>query len=199
MTSIIKKNAIGKLQLCCARLYKKPAFLSRLVNRTWHGDDRSKLVTLGPFCYLVFDYTDIRHNEYLSIRNQLPRVVKRTDNQSEITVYCSETLSPEDIQIYRKAVGNEDFHKWLSFVSTSRLRGVAEDFGSNVMHIITIKRSSSNDQYIDLPAISYCADEEEILLRPGVRLKIDNTYDDPNTGRCVFHIHIEPSFISNLI
>ncbi|CAF1093196.1 unnamed protein product [Rotaria sordida] len=170
------------------------------VNRTLRDDDRSKLTTLGPFCYLMFNYIGIRHNEYMSIRNQLKRFVKKTDNNtSEITVYRGETLSLDDIEIYKNAVGKGDFYKWLSFVSTSRSRDAAEEFGSNVLHIITIKRSSSNDQYVDLEPISYYNDEEEILLRPGVRFKIDDTYDDPITGRCIFHIQIEPSFISNLM
>ncbi|CAF3121944.1 unnamed protein product [Rotaria sp. Silwood2] len=195
----IKKKTIGKLQRCCARLYTKPCFLFRSVNRTLRDDDRSKLDTLGPFCYLVFNYINIRHNEYLSIRNQLKRFIKRTDNTSEITVYRGETLSHDDIEMYRKAAGKGDFYKWLSFVSTSRSRDVAEKFGANVLHIITIRRFSSNDQYTDLQSIAYCKDEEEILLRPGVRFKVDDAYDDPNSERCIFHIQIEPSFISNLM
>ena len=195
----IKKKAIVKFQRCCARIYTKPCFLFRLVNRTLRDDDRSKLLTLGPFCCLVFNYIGIRHNEYLSIRDQFKRFVKRTDNTSEITVYRGETLALDDIETYRKAVGKGDFYKWLSFVSTSQSRNAAEEFGSNVLHIITIKRSSSNDQYVNLQPISYCNDEEEILLRPGVRFKINNTYEDQNNGRCVFHIQIEPSFISNLM
>lgn len=196
----IKKKTISNLQKCCARLYTKPCFLFRLVNKTLRDNDRSKLFTLGPFCYLVFNYIGIRHNEYSSIRNQLKRLVKNEDdNNSEITVYRGETLSMNDIEIYRNAVGNGDFYKWVSFVSTSRSRDVAEKFGVNVLHIITIKRSSSNDQYVDLQPITYCKDEEEILLRPGVRFKIDNAYEDPNTRRYTFHIRIEPSFVSNLL
>lgn len=195
----VKNKTMEKLQRCCARLYTKPCFLFKLVNKTLRDADYSKLITLGPFCYLLFNYIGIRNNEYLSIHNRLKRFVKHENDISEITVYRGETLLPEDIETYRQAVGKGDVYKWLSFISTSRSRDVAEEFGSNVLHIITIKRSSSNDQYVDLQPITYCGSEEEILLRPGVRFQIDSSYDDAGSGRCVFHIRIEPSFVSNLM
>jgi hypothetical protein len=67
----IKKKNIEKLQKCCARLYTKPCFLFKIVNKTLRDNDQSKLQTLGPFCYLLYNYIGTQRNEYLSIRNQL--------------------------------------------------------------------------------------------------------------------------------
>src|SRR5205809_333813 len=101
-------------------------------------------------------------------------------------VYRGEKLSLDQIEIYRQAVGKGYYYKWSSFVSTSKLREVAEMFGSNVLYTIQIQRISYNDQYVDISSIAYNKDEEEILLRPGVRFKIDSYDYDLTIERHLF-------------
>ena len=195
----IKKKKIEALQQCCARLYTKPCFLFKIVNETLRDDDRSKLETLGPFCYLLYNYIDTRPNEYLSIRNQLKQVLKSSKHISSMIVYRGEQLPLDQIEIYRQAVKKVSFYKWSSFVSTSRSREVAEMFGSNVLYIIQIQRTSYNEQYIDVSPIAYIKDEQEILLRPGVRFQINDCDYDVTTKRYLFYIQIVPSFISAIV
>ncbi|CAF1512315.1 unnamed protein product [Rotaria sordida] len=195
----IKNTKIEKLQQCCARLYTKPCFLFKIVNETLRDSDQSKSKTLGPFCYLLYNYIGKRHNEYLSLKHQLKQIVKSTKYFTSIIVYRGEQLSLDQIEIYRQAVGKDLYYKWSSFISTSKLREVAEMFGSNVLYIIQIQRMSHNDQYVDVSSIAYIKDEQEILLRPGVRFKIDSCDYDLRTERYIFHIQIVPSFISNIM
>jgi hypothetical protein len=195
----IKKKTIKTLQQCCARLYTKPCFLFKIVNKTLRDNDQSKLQTLGPFCYLLYNYIGTRRNEYLSIRNQLKQIFKPTEHFSSIIVYRGEQLSLDQIEIYRQAVKKGYYYKWSSFVSTSKLREVAEMFGLNVLYIIHIQRISYNDQYVDVSSIAYIEDEQEILLRPGVRFKIDSCDYDLTTERYLFHIQILPSFIFSIV
>ncbi|CAF0831883.1 unnamed protein product [Adineta steineri] len=196
----IKKKNMENLQQCCARLYTKPCFLFKIVNETLRDNNRKKLKTLGPFCYLLYNYIGIRHNKYLSIRQQIKRLFKPAEEQfSSLTVYRGEELLSEQIETYKQAVGKGFSYKWSSFISTSKSREVAEMYGSNVLYIIQIPRISSNDQYVDLSSIAYIKDEQEILLRPGVRLRIDKYHFHSRTQRYVFYVQILPSFISNIM
>ncbi|CAF1147569.1 unnamed protein product [Didymodactylos carnosus] len=190
---------MSKLQQCCARLYTKPCFLFKIVNETLRDNDRTKLTTLGPFCYLVYNYIGIRHNKYPSIRNRLKQLMKVKTHTTSIVVYRGETLPLDSIETYRQAVGKGYYYKWSSFVSTSKSLEVAEFFGTNVLYIIEIERCPSNDQYVDLSRIAYMQDEEEILLRPGVRFKIESAAYDSTFERYLFHIQIVPSYISNIM
>lgn len=192
----IKNKKIEKLQKCCARLYTKQCFLFQLVNETLRDNDRTKLDTLGPFCYLLYNYIGNRHNEYLSLTYQFKQLVHLKERVTSITVYRGEELSHDQIEVYKQAVGENVFFKWLSFVSTSKVRGVAEMFGSNVLYIIEIQGLSHNDQFVDLSPIAFNPEEQEILLRPGVRFRIKSSEYDPRSERHVFHIIIVPSFIS---
>lgn len=195
----IKKKNIENLEQCCARLYTKPCFLFKIVNETLRDNNRKNLITLGPFCYLLYNYIGIRHNKYISIRQQIKKIFKSTEQFPSIIVYRGEELSLDQIEIYKQAVGKGFAYKWSSFISTSKSRDVAEMYGSNVLYIIQIQRISSNDQYVDLSSIAYITDEQEILLRPGVRLKIDKFHVDSRIGRSVFDVQILPSFISNIM
>jgi hypothetical protein len=194
----IKTKNIETLQKCCARLYTKPCFLFKIVNETLRDNNQSKLKTLGPFCYLLYNYIGTQRNEYLSIRNQLKQILKSKEHFSSIIVYRGEELSLDQIEIYKQAVGKDYYYKWSSFISTSKLRTVAEMFGSNVLYIIHIQSVSYNDQYVDVSSIAYIKDEQEILLRPGVRFRIDSSDYDLTTKRYLFHIKIQPSFISSI-
>jgi hypothetical protein len=191
---LIKKKNIENLQQCCARLYTKPCFLFKIVNETLRDNNRTKLKTLGPFCYLLYNYIGIRHNKYLSIRN-----LKSTEQFPSIIAYRGEDLPIDQIEIYKQAVGTGFSYKWTSFISASKSREVAEIYASDILYVIQIQRISSNDQYVDLASIAYITEEEEILLRPGVRLKIDKYDFNSTKERYTFFVQILLSFISNIM
>ncbi|CAM4779924.1 unnamed protein product [Rotaria magnacalcarata] len=132
------------------------------------------------------------------IFTELIQLFKFTEHITSIVVYRGEQLPPGQIEIYRQTAGKGYPYKWSSFVSTSKLREVAEIFGSNVLYIIEIPRMSHNDQYVDLSSIAYIKDEQEILLRLGARFKITSSDYDSRTERYIFHILIVPSSISNI-
>jgi hypothetical protein len=163
------KKRIEKLQDCCVTLYTKDCYIYRVVNTALRDDDRTKLDTLGPYCYLVYDNIGRRLKYYLSIRHRLQQTFHPTESQSMI-VYRGDHISREIIEEYREAAGNNNkYFKWLSFVSTSLRRDVAESFGCNVLYIIELQRHLTNDQFTNLQRNTFIEDEEEILLRPGMR------------------------------
>jgi hypothetical protein len=189
---------IEKLQEACAKLYTKDCFLFALTNRTLRDHDRSKMVTLGPFCYLVYNHIGSRFTDHMSIRHRLRQLIHPTESRSMI-VYRGDHVTRERIEEYRQAAGQKDkYFKWLPFVSTSLDVEVAEKFGRNILYIIELRRYTSNDQFVSLEKISYHQDEVEILLRPGVRFRVDKVKFDEETGRERVYIQIVSSYVSNL-
>lgn len=192
------KKRIEKLQDCCVKLYTKDCYIYRVVNTALRDDDRDKLDTLGPYCYLVYNNIGRRLKDYLSIRHRLQQVFHPTESKSMI-VYRGDYIPRETIEKYQKAAkDSKKYFKWLSFVSTSQKRDVAESFGCNVLYIIELKRHVTNDQFANLKDSTYIEDEEEILLRPGMRFRVDKVEFDDLTGRQLVYIKIVPSYVFNL-
>ncbi|CAF1502763.1 unnamed protein product [Rotaria sordida] len=82
-----KKNdrkRMKKSQDCCAKLYTKQCFLFRVVNTALRDDDRTKLETLGPYCYLVYNYIGRHIKDNFPIRRRLSQIVHPTESQSMI-------------------------------------------------------------------------------------------------------------------
>jgi hypothetical protein len=193
-----ERKKMKQLQDSCAKLYTKQCFLFRVVNTALRDDDRSKLDTLGPFCYLVYNYVGRHINDDLSIRHRLLQIVHPTESKSVI-VYRGDHIPREKIEEYREAAGRKDkYFKWLPFVSTSTERDVAETFGLNVLYIIKMQRYLSNDQFTYLNKNTYIESEEEILLRPGARFRVLKVQFDEISGRRLIEIEIIPSYVSNL-
>jgi hypothetical protein len=204
--NVVKDETIGKkdnkriekLQDCCVKLYTKDCYIYRVVNTALRDDDRTKLDTLGPYCYLVYNNIGRRLKDYLSIRHRFRQAIHPTESQSMI-VYRGDHIARETIEEYRQAAGNNNkYFKWLSFVSTSISREVAESFGCNILYIIELQRHSTNDQFTNLQKNTFIEDEEEILLRPGMRFRVDKMEFDDLTGRQLVHIKIVPSYVFNL-
>jgi hypothetical protein len=192
------KKRIQKLQDCCVKLYTKDCYIYRVVNTALRDDDRTKLDTLGPYCYLVYNSIGRHLKDYLSIRHRLRQAVHPTESQFMI-VYRGDHVSREIIEEYRQAArDNNKYFKWLSFVSTSLSREVAESFGCNVLYIIELQRYVTNDQFTNLKNNSSFEDEEEILLRPGMRFRVNKAEFDDETGRQLVYIKIVPSYVFNL-
>lgn len=194
-----EKIKMKNLQACCVKLYTKDCYIYRIVNTALRDDDRSKLNTVGPFCYLLYNYVGRHLKDYLSIRHRLRETLHPTESQSMV-VYRGDHIFRDTIEEYRQVAGdNTKYFKWLSFVSTSLDRDVAERFGSNVLYIIELKRYLSNDQCANLKANTYMENEEEILLRPGVRFRVDRVkFDNEMTGRYLVYVKVVPSYVSNL-
>ena len=187
-----------KLQDCCLKLYTKQCYLFRTVNTALRDDDRTKLDTLGPYCYLLYNCVGRHNNHDLSIRQHLQRIVHPNKSQTMIA-YRGDHASRKEINEYRQAAGLKDkYFKWLPFVSTSTDRDVAETFGSNVLYIIELQHYLSNDQFTRLDKNSFIECEKEILLRPGVRFQVITVKSDDISGRALIHIKIIPSYVSNL-
>jgi hypothetical protein len=192
------KKRIEKLQDCCVKLYTKNCYIYRVVNTALRDDDRTKLDTLGPYCYLVYNNIGRHLKDYLSIRHRLRQAVHPTESQSMI-VYRGDHVSREIIKGYQQAAGDKNkYFKWLSFVSTSLNREVAESFGCNLLYIIELQRQLTNDQFTNLQGKSVMEHEQEILLRPGMRFRVDSVKFDDDTGRQLVYIKIVPSYVFNL-
>ncbi|CAF3613790.1 unnamed protein product [Rotaria sp. Silwood1] len=191
------RKKMKMLQDCCAKLYTKQCFLFRIVNTALRDDDRTKLETLGPYCYLVYNYIGRDINENLSIRRCISQIIHRSISQS-IIVYRGDNIYHEKIEEYKQAIGKKKYFKWLPFVSTSLKRYVAETFGLNVLYIIELGRYLSYDQFTYLNKNTFIQCEQEILLRPGARFRIIKLEFDHISQRHLIYIKIIPSYISYL-
>ena len=122
----------------------------------------TRIETLGPFCWLLQDY------------------ICKNKNRENRILYRGATLKQEMIDEYRQAVGTKIL--WLSFVSTSKVREVAEFFSGNTLFIIEMK-----DMYTslctDITSLSLYPDEEEVLLMAQFRFRIDNVELDSTTKK----------------
>jgi hypothetical protein len=193
------EKRIKELQDCCAKLYTKSCYIYGAVNAALRNDDRSKLDTLGPFCYLLFNYVGRRFKDNSSILDRFRRVLH--PNEIEwMTLYRGDYTSDTNIEEYRRAARDNSKHfKWLPFVSTSRDRKVAEFFAGNVLYIIKIRSYSSNeDRFTDLSEISHFPIEQEILLLPGVQFQVNKVSFDNENGLHLVYIKINSSYISKL-
>ncbi|CAF3324011.1 unnamed protein product [Rotaria sp. Silwood2] len=193
------KKRIKELQNCCAKLYTKACYVYRVVNAALRNDDRTKLHTIGPFCYLLFNYIGQRFKDNSSIRDHLRRVLRPNEIQS-MTLYRGDRSSDSTIEEYQRAAGDCSKHfKWLPFVSTSYDRAAAENFAVDVLYIIEIQSYSSNeDQFTDLTTIGHYADEKEILLLPGVQFQVNKLEFDNEKGLHLVYIKINSSYVSRL-
>ncbi|CAF4008723.1 unnamed protein product [Rotaria sp. Silwood1] len=125
----------------------------------------SKLDTLGPFCWL------------------LQKHLRSFGGPPTFTVYRGATLINEMIEEYKQAVGTEIM--WFSFISTSKDRRVAEQFG-NTLFIITLTGAIIFKQ-ADISSVSHYPHEQEVLLAQSRRFTVDKVqYDSTNGKHLIF-------------
>jgi len=193
-----ERKRMKYLSKCCVKLYTKNCFLFRLVNTTLREDDRTKLNTLGPYCYLVYNYIGRQTHDFSAWRHRFYQRFRQKQSPS-IFVYRGDSVTQRKLDEYRQAAKQRHrYFKWLSFVSTSQQRDVGESFATNVLYIIELKGTISNDQFTDLYDNTFMPEEEEVLLRPGVRFRVQNVTFDSEKGLQVVRIQIVPSYISCL-
>ncbi|CAF4000705.1 unnamed protein product, partial [Rotaria sp. Silwood2] len=183
-----EETRMKKLQDCCIKLYTKQCYLFRIVNTALRDDDRTKLDTLGPYCYLVYNCIGRHTNDHHLLE------IPHRNKSHLMTVYRGDYAPRKIIEEYREAVGRkEKYFKWLPFVSTSADRLIAEEFALNVLYIIEVERYLSMDQYTDLENNTYFESEQEILLKPGTRFRVTKAEFDNIFGRQIIYIKIIPS------
>jgi hypothetical protein len=85
---------LSLIQEVCIRFYTEDSFFDRIVNETLRNNNRTKFETLGPFCYLLYNYAGSSNNK----QGKLPE---------KIVLYRGEPLSPEAIEKYKSAVGSD--------------------------------------------------------------------------------------------
>ncbi|CAF4228985.1 unnamed protein product [Rotaria sp. Silwood2] len=190
-----ERERIDDLSKCCVRQYTKGCFLFRVVNETLRADNRDKLDTLGPYCYLVFNYISYRTRDDRSLRRRLYELFQPT-NMSYVYLYRGDYVTREIFEEYRQAVGqSEKYFRWTSFVSTSKDRLVAEIFVKNVLYEIQISSVTSADQFADLNGVAICVIEQEVLLTPNTRFRVKEVIPGSPCEPHVVKIEIVPSFI----
>jgi hypothetical protein len=181
----------------CVQLYTDENFLYRITNQTLRDNDVTKIDTLGPFCFLIYDFIGRQQNRNVHILHNLRRFLSKSQYKP-IKVYRGDNVSEEKLEQYRQAIGDSKrCFKWLCFVSASMNMDVAKQFTKNILYEIDLDRYASNDQYATIMHISTYPGEEEVLLRPGVRFRIDQIRTSTDTNFVHTHIHVLPSFISS--
>ncbi|CAF1196303.1 unnamed protein product [Adineta steineri] len=150
---------------CAARLYSAESFLYKVLNAAMRNNDRSKLETLGPFCWLLNWH-----------------VVQR-DWEIDQIVYRGASLTQEMIEEYRQCTG--DRITWTAFSSSSKNRHLAEQFG-NTLFIINFPENYLFKK--DISSISNYPDEQEVLIKAGHSFIIDNVEFDSNTGKHLIYL-----------
>ncbi|CAF1109342.1 unnamed protein product [Didymodactylos carnosus] len=139
----VKNNKCKEIRECAARLYSAESFLYKLINTVLRADDKSKVDTLGAYCYLLDDY------------------LMNSNDHGELTVYRGCTLTDEMIAEYKHFVGK--WISWLAFTSTTKAPQVAEMFSRNTLFIIHI-RDTSQCYKCDISSLSQFTHEQEVLL-----------------------------------
>ena len=133
--------------------------------------DTSKLDTLGPFRWLLFNHLcgsiDLR----------------------ELIVYRGMDLTADMIDEYKDAIGFKIV--WPAYTSTTKDRRVAETYG-NALFIITIHNFCQPRG--DISSISQYPDEQEVLLNPQYRFKVKKVERDPTSGK--YLVYMKSAFIT---
>ncbi|CAF3278902.1 unnamed protein product [Rotaria sp. Silwood2] len=160
----VKNKAQDEIIACAVRLYSAETFLYKLVNATLRADDRSKIDTLGAYCYLL--HRRVSYNDKYQI------------------VYRGANLMQAMIDDYKASINA--WIRWLAFTSTSRDRGQAENFGSNTLFIIKLL-----GRYIhmsDISSISYFPHEQEVLLDAGTIFKVEKVEYNSTSRKYLVHL-----------
>ncbi|CAF3556894.1 unnamed protein product [Rotaria socialis] len=155
---------------CCIYVYTMNTFLYKLLNFVLNDNIKSKIDTMAPFCYLL---SEAIWNDTLA------------DEHFYGTVYRGVTLDEQTIQYYKNAIGT--FKYEYAFTSTSKDREVAEVFGNSLLIIdVSAVGGLTVSSYSEYP------DENEVLLPPGIALRIDDV--EQKSGRVYISLFVVPEF-----
>ncbi|CAF2754473.1 unnamed protein product [Rotaria sp. Silwood2] len=161
-----KDSSIENISITCIKLYTMESFLYKMINDALRDNDQSRVETLGPFCYLLFQ----THYDKSLDKHQLWGVV-----------YRGTVLDDAMIEKCKASVG--EWKCWYNFASTSRNRALAEEF-ANTLFIIDIKLARGG---LSLEKYSMYEMEKEVLLPAGVPLRIDQVeYDNEKQKHLIY-------------
>lgn len=91
----VQLASIHKTHEVYVRLYTEDSFLYHMVNKALREEAPTKLETMGPFYYLLYNYTGSAAKK----QGQLPK---------KIELYRGERLSPDIIEAYENALGKNN-------------------------------------------------------------------------------------------
>ncbi|CAF1153760.1 unnamed protein product, partial [Didymodactylos carnosus] len=157
----VKNQDIEEIRKCCINLYSKECFLYKLVNKTLRGNDATKVDTLAPFCYFLYDSWS-----------------NNSKNQYKQEVYRGANLDAEMIACYKEAIGT--YKCWYGFSSTSKNREKAEHFG-NALFVMDLTKTKAGG--FDISSYSCYPNEDEVLLPAGTEFKIITVESDTENDK----------------
>ncbi|CAF1184212.1 unnamed protein product [Rotaria sp. Silwood1] len=177
------ENKVNRKE-CAVKLYTRPGFLYKLVNRALRERDRRIYRdTLGPYCYLLYSYLCLRSPFGIDFYRG--------------TVYRGARLHPGMIGRFQKEMKQGDkFLTWLGFTSTTKSSAVANEFtGNTLFEILLTDTDHFTCQGVDISKLSHFPNEEEVLLPSGFQFQIVDVKPlEPTKNKpypC-FHIQILP-------
>lgn len=152
----ITNESLENICRACVRLYTMESFVYHLINTTLRENDLAKVDTLGPFCYILFQFNFASEFKELQFSGQ---------------VYRGANLSSSQVAAYEGAIGC--IRSWLGFTSTSRQRQVAESFfSSTVLFIIDIRETATVAAKM-IADLSVYPQEDEVFIRAGQNFTIN--------------------------
>ena len=151
MLMAVKNESDKKIFQCCIRLYSFDSFLYRVVNSSLRENDKTRIDTLAPFCYLLTEaiWSDVFRG-----------------NRIKSVVYRGFMLDPDSMQHFEEGIGT--YKCWYGFTSSSTDREVADCYG-NSLFIIDASRTGG----LNISSYSHYSHEEEVILPPGTTFRID--------------------------
>ncbi|CAF0883405.1 unnamed protein product [Didymodactylos carnosus] len=162
----VKNKDRKEIYKSCIKLYTKECFLYKLINKTMRENDKTKVDTLGPFCYILFRswYTD--------------------DKGCPTGIYRGAEMDSNTINLYAEAIGQR--RCWNGFSSTSKSHEKAANFG-NTLFIIEAKEYSG----IDISSCSDFPEEDEVLLPPATAFTITKVEYDQKTHKTNIYLTLQ--------
>ncbi|CAF1411286.1 unnamed protein product [Adineta steineri] len=108
-----------------------------------------------------------------------------------ITVYRGANLSLSMIDVYKEAAKNSISYRWSGFSSTSKSQEFAENFHTNTVFIMQLKKIYPREKKaIDISHYSELPEEEEILLRTGVEFTVENVNYDHEKKKHYINLNV---------
>ncbi|UJR08363.1 hypothetical protein I4U23_012634 [Adineta vaga] len=143
LISIKDKHEYHILQ-CCIHLYTRDSFLYRILNKALRENDKSKVDTLAPFCYLLVEA--VWSDALATCR-------------FKGMVYRGMLLEPNLLLHYQEATGTYKY--WYGFTSTSASIELAEFLGGNCLFIIDLSSFHEEAEVLLPPGATFRIDKVE--------------------------------------
>jgi hypothetical protein len=159
----------------CFRVYSMETFLYRQLNQILREEDSTKVEVYGLFVRIL--YFSFDHSSLIEIHS--------------IEVYRGMNLTSSMVDAYKKAMENSAACRWTGFISTSRNLTFAENFDTNTLLILKLKKLYKGiKKSIDIARYSQYPNEEEVLLKAGVDFTVQNIEYNRKKNKHYIHINV---------